>query len=169
MRTRKKATILAILAVLVLSLTVSVQPVLACKYGCTPGFWKQPQHFGYWTDYNPDDLVVGVFTEAPRDLNGDREDDTLLDALGYKGGPGPEGAARILLRAAVAWLLNAAYADEALVDWEYGQFSPDSVVGWVNDNLQQDRARMIEKAKVLDDYNNAEGGCPLEGQLWLSE
>jgi hypothetical protein len=77
--------------------------------GCTPGYWKQEQHFDSWTaPYTPETLFEDVFSD-PNDLIDD--DTTLLDALQGGGGPGAEGAAKILARAAVASLLNAASPD----------------------------------------------------------
>jgi hypothetical protein len=69
MRRKRTVSILAVLALLAINLIVSVQPALACLYGCTPGFWKQPHHFGYWTPpYVPDGdaptLVGDVFVDA---------------------------------------------------------------------------------------------------------
>ena len=155
MRTRKKATILAILAVLVLSLTVSVQPALACEYGCTPGFWKQSQHFWAWTPYDPNDLVVDVFSGAGTYVGAK---DTLLDALRYRGGPGAKGAARIFLRAAVATLLNSAYDKANGEGW--GWEDPADIVDRVNLVLSRNRDSMLREAQYFDDNNNE--GCPLD-------
>lgn len=69
--------------------------------GCTPGFWKQPQHFGNWPDgYSPEDLVSDVFA-VPATGN-----PTMLEAL--ETGGGGEAA---FLRHAVAALLNAVHPD----------------------------------------------------------
>ena len=65
--------------------------------GLTPGFWKQPHHFKFWTDYQTDDKYADVFGV---DLGCDL---TLLDALRAKG-----GGMNALLRHSVAALLNAA-------------------------------------------------------------
>lgn len=172
MRIRKKATILTLLGVLVLSLIVAVQPVLACKYGCTPGFWKQPQHFGYWTaPYSPD-MTVGEVFIGIEDYFEDLADDTLLQALGYQGGPDLEGAARIYLRAAVATLLSSAYnqtlaTPENPDPWGYAGWAPDEIAARVVLVLSWgDRATILSNAKLFDGYNNAELGCPLEGQAW---
>jgi hypothetical protein len=72
----------------------------ACT-GCTPGYWKQAQHFGSWTDgyvheYSPGDTVSAAFGCGPEEM-------TLLEALSAKGGQ--ENA---LLRHATAALLNTA-------------------------------------------------------------
>jgi len=152
------------LVVLVLSLIVAMQPVFACTAGCTPGFWKQEQHFEFWTGHSPGDPVGSVF-DVPDDwddLNGDGEPDTLLDALKYKGGPGPEGAARILLRAAVATLLNSAYDDANSAGWGWGWWTIN-LTTQVNDNLASgNRGGMLQLAQGLDGLNNM--GCPLGGE-----
>ena len=164
MRIRKRATVLALLGVLVLILIVAVQPVLACRYGCTPGFWKQPHHFGYWTGYSPGQTVGSVFVNAWTYFP-DLADDTLLQALDYGGGRGLEGAARIYLRAAVATLLNSAYNSAHGGSWWYGDVTPAQVVDWVNEVLSWDnRVDVLSDAEWFDGINNA--GCPLEGQLW---
>jgi len=67
----------------------------ACDFGCTPGYWKQAQHFGNWDGYSTDDFVDVIFGCGPHI--------TLLEAL--QAGGGGEDA---LTRHAVASLLNAA-------------------------------------------------------------
>jgi hypothetical protein len=82
--------------------------------GCTPGFWKQEQHFYAWpAPYTPTTLLKNVFNlNGFTDLNGiGSPNDSLLDALNYMGGDDLNGAAEILLRAAVSGLLNAASPD----------------------------------------------------------
>jgi hypothetical protein len=67
--------------------------------GCTPGYWKQAQHFDSWTGFSQSDLyeaVFGVDASFPATF-------TLLDALGQGG-----GGEKALGRHAVAALLNAA-------------------------------------------------------------
>ena len=120
--------------------------------GCTPGYWKQEQHFDNWTaPYTPDTLFEDVFAD-PNNLIPD--DTTLLDALEFGGGPGAEGAARILARAAVASLLNAASPD---VDFT---MSVADVIADVNAALASgNRQTMLDLAGDLDADNNL--GCPL--------
>ena len=65
--------------------------------GCTPGYWKQPHHFGNWATYGQSDSYDGTFGVASS-FGG-----SLLDAL--KRGGGGENA---LGRHATAALLNAA-------------------------------------------------------------
>jgi hypothetical protein len=119
--------------------------------GCTPGFWKT--HLDAWeaTVYDPDQLVGSVFT-LPASLSS-LADDTLLEALNYHGGKGELGAAQILLRAAVAAILNASHPD---VDYE---FALADIIADVNAALDGNRAGMLALAADLDAANNA--GCPL--------
>ena len=119
--------------------------------GCTPGYWKQPQHFDSWTTYAPTDLAGSVF-----DLTGypTLASKTLLASLDGTGGPGTLGAASILLRAAVAAILNA---ESSGVD--YTQVTAD-IIADVNAALaSNDRATMLALAAELDADNNL--GCPL--------
>lgn len=68
--------------------------------GCTPGYWKQSQHFGNWTaPYDPTDLFSTVFDDAFPGL-------TLLQVLEQGG-----GGLNALGRHTVAALLNAASPD----------------------------------------------------------
>lgn len=81
---------------------------------CTPGYWKN--HVDNWLE-DPGVLIpatktLGSAFDLPDELAA-YEDVTFLDALSFKGGPGVEGAARTLLKHAVAAFLNAAYDDGA--------------------------------------------------------
>jgi uncharacterized repeat protein (TIGR01451 family) len=71
--------------------------------GCTPGFWKQDQHFDSWVGFAPTDTLESVF-DVPDSLGLD--DVTLLEALETGG-----GGVHALLRHAVAALLNASNPD----------------------------------------------------------
>jgi hypothetical protein len=66
--------------------------------GCTPGYWKVPQHFDSWVGYLPSDSFQSVFG---RPVSG-----TLLDNLKLGG-----GGQNALGRHAVAALLNASSPD----------------------------------------------------------
>jgi hypothetical protein len=130
------------------------------KQGCTPGYWKQDQHFGSWVGYAPSDSLRKVFnldaylTNGILDLNGDGQDDTLLEALRYKGGNGLTGGLRILLRSAVAALLNASNPQ---VDYV---LTVEQVISQVNAAVGTgDRNALLKLAADLDWYNNS--GCPL--------
>jgi hypothetical protein len=63
--------------------------------GCTPGYWKQDQHFDSWVGYSPDQLFSSVFEDAFPGM-------TLVQVLNLGG-----GGLNALGRATVAALLNA--------------------------------------------------------------
>lgn len=117
--------------------------------GCTPGYWKQSQHFDSWTaPYDPTDLITSLFPAAGTGTS------TLLDALQGGGGSGVAGAKKILLRAAVAAVLNAASSN---VDYT---MSVGDIQTAVHVALtSNDRDKMLELAAKLDADNNL--GCPL--------
>ena len=111
--------------------------------GCTPGFWKN--HLGAWVGYAPGQTVESVFNVP--DAFG-LDNDTLEEALGYGGGSGLTGSAKILLRAAVAAILNAASPS---VDY------PDNaadIISDVNSALSSSRGTMLALAAQLDTWNN---------------
>jgi hypothetical protein len=135
------------------NVSVDVQVPCAVAEGCTPGYWKQPHHFDSWapTGYSPDQTLESVF-DVPDTLGLD--DKTLAEALGFRGGSGVKGAAQILLRAAVAALLNSAHPD---VDYPR---STSAVIADVNTALaSNNRSTILALAGALDVYNNL--GCPL--------
>ncbi|GAG00799.1 unnamed protein product, partial [marine sediment metagenome] len=91
--------------------SIEILKLQECEQGCTPGYWKVPQHFEDWpAGYNTTDKVGSVFNFTALCV-APLENNTLLDALYYNGGSGELGAARILLRAAVAAVLNAVSLD----------------------------------------------------------
>ena len=81
------------------------------------------------------------------------DDTSLSEALRFRGGSGELGAARILLRAAVASLLNASNPD---VDFQYTEAE---IIAQVNNALSGTRSDMLTLAEELDNANNE--GCPL--------
>jgi hypothetical protein len=120
--------------------------------GCTPGFWKNSP--GSWVGYSPNQLVGSVFSLPNGVLNNQLGDDTLMEALNYGGGDNLIGAAQILLRAAVASLLNAAHPD---VDFPRTEAE---IIAAVNAALAtKDRATILALASALDADNNL--GCDL--------
>jgi hypothetical protein len=119
--------------------------------GCTPGYWKQAHHFDSWVGYTPSQTLESVF-DVPDALGMDST--TLVAALGGGGGPGVAGAAKILLRAGVASLLNAS-SSSVDFGWTTGE-----VITAVNAALASNsRDTMLALASELDTDNNA--GCPL--------
>ena len=143
--------LIALIVGAVMSVSVAVPAALAWEegtQGCTPGYWKN--HPGAWERFSPTQTVGSVFEGASAAL----ADDTLLEALNYTGGSGLLGAERILLRAAVAGLLNAAASGV-----DYGT-SVTVVKRQVSNALLSDnRARILRLAAEIDTANNR--GCPL--------
>ncbi|MFL6290537.1 MAG: hypothetical protein ACJ759_06550 [Thermoanaerobaculia bacterium] len=120
--------------------------------GCTPGYWKN--HTDSWagTGYSPGQATGSVFSGAG--IFPVLAAKTLLQTLDGSGGPGTEGAARILLRAAVAALLNAAHSG---VDYPW---TTARILADVNAALRSNnRGTMLALASELDGDNNL--GCPL--------
>jgi len=124
--------------------------------GCTPGFWKN--HTSAWpAPYTPGTLITAAFPNIVLPSGYGRR--TLLEALQGGGGSGLDGAATILLRAAVAALLNI--QSDAI---EYAETSVPTLIGQVNQALAtNDRATILALAERLDRLNNGAGGCPLGG------
>jgi hypothetical protein len=120
--------------------------------GCTPGYWKQTQHFDSWVTYTPTRTVGSIFTGVDSSLSGE----TLLAALQGGGGPGLVGAETILLRAAVAALLNTSNPSV------HYPLTSAQVISEVNAALAtSDPSTIPALATTLDNYNNGPGGCPL--------
>jgi hypothetical protein len=113
--------------------------------GLSPGYWKN--HLSSWYTYDDETEIGDVFT-IPSSLS-ELDDDTFLAALNYRGGNKVIGAARILLRSAVAALLNAAHPD---IDYP---LSTSAIISDVNDALASlNRATILDLKDVLDGYNN---------------
>lgn len=120
--------------------------------GCTPGFWKQPQHLDSWVTYSPSQTLESVF-DVPDAFGLDNV--TLLAALDFEGGPTTADAAEVLLRQAVAALLNAASPE---VDYP---LTEAEIIAAVNAALATgDRATILDLAEELDTFNNL--FCPLD-------
>jgi len=89
--------------------TVTTPPNLG-NQGCTPGYWKQSQHFDSWTPtgYTTGQAISTVFTvPGTLTLNGAGLGTySLLQGLSFQGGNTLSGKAQILLRAAVAAVLS---------------------------------------------------------------
>jgi len=75
--------------------------------GCTPGYWRQPQHWDSWEGYTPTDLFGAYFNLPGGFVNPEKNlDPATLDLLGAVTIRG--GKINALTRHAVAALLNAA-------------------------------------------------------------
>jgi hypothetical protein len=127
-------------------------PVTPGQHACTPGYWKN--HLSAWTatGLSPTALVGNTFT-IPANLS-TLGGETLREALAGGGGPGVLGAARILLRAGVAAMLNAGHPS---VDYPSTRFQVrDAINAALASN---NRSTMLARAAALDADNNL--GCPL--------
>jgi len=120
--------------------------------GCTPGFWKQSQHFDKWTGFTTTELVGGVFNQATSATSGS----TLLEALSFPGGTDTDGAERILIRAAVAAVLGA-----SIPDVDYPSTVAEIITSVNNAIATGVRDTMLSLAAQIDVDNNR--GCPLNG------
>ena len=117
--------------------------------GCTPGYWKN--HTESWppSGYSPSQLLSSVFSNT-----GSLGSNSLLTALGFPGGNTLDGKKQILLRAAVASLLNAAHPG---VDFD---LTAAQVIASVNAALaSNNKDTIIGLATQLDNANN--GLCRL--------
>jgi hypothetical protein len=127
-------------------------------YGRTPGYWKN--HPEAWSSpYLPATEIQSVFaipsallSSGNLDLNRDGSRDTLMAGLNYRGGSALSGGAQILMRAAIASLLNETYygADFPIAS------SPADLIAQVNVVLAtQSRSQYVSFASYLDYWNNA--------------
>jgi len=138
------------------SRTLSLSIVVAgCESeGCSHGYWKN--HTSEWpSPYTTSTQLQGpFFIPAVTELSF-MQVHTFGMALDYPGGPDLGGAARILLRNAVASLLNAEHSGVAYPK------SAAEVKAAVNAALASlDRDTMLALEEELDELNNL--GCPLE-------
>ncbi|MCP4363518.1 MAG: DNRLRE domain-containing protein, partial [Chloroflexi bacterium] len=110
--------------------------------GCTPGYWKQTQHFDSWpSPYTSDMLFATVFEDA-------FPDETMLDALQLKG-----GGLKALGRHTTAALLNATSPD---VDYD---LTAAEVIQMFNDVYPGSKSDYNALKNQFETFN--ELGCPL--------
>ncbi|MHC5023750.1 MAG: hypothetical protein ACYTGG_07545, partial [Planctomycetota bacterium] len=116
--------------------------------GCTPGFWKQPQHFQFWSaPYTPDTLFSDVFEDA-------FPGKSFLTVLSQPASaePGPNSL-NSLGRHTVAALLNAAAGG---VDFN---LTPGEVISLFNDAYPGTDADYLALKDFFAGLN--ELGCPI--------
>jgi len=127
--------------------------------GFTPGYWKTHPEEWYRTDYNMNQTVRSVFvildprylTGGKLDMNRDGYEDTLMDALNYKGGNDLKGKLQILLRAAVAGILN----ESALDDYYPPYDSTTELIDAVNVAIASvNKGTLTSLATITDYWNN---------------
>jgi hypothetical protein len=168
----------ALSSALVLSLAGSAlaESQFGGNQGCTPGYWKT--HPENWPGTNPSDDEYGLTRvlavpsnivdskfgslDGLGSLKAKYYSTTMLGALSLQGGPGIDGAAQILFRAAVAAYLNAA---DDRIDYKYRRdVDPEPTIRSLVQSAVSptaDRSKMIAVAALLDATNNAPEGCPL--------
>lgn len=111
--------------------------------GCSHGYWKN--HTPWPGVYLGTTLIESVFEEWDGSSSA-----SLDDALAFPGGNGLDGAQRILLRQAVASLLN-----EEKYGAAFGPYtSTGALVAAVNTALAGNRGAMLSLAETLDYWNN---------------
>jgi hypothetical protein len=111
--------------------------------GCTPGYWKQKQHFDSWVGYSPTQTFTSAFGRA---AFGNKK---LKDVLGFG-----DGGLKALGRQAVAALLNATSPG---VDYQY---TSTQVISMFQQAFDSGNATLIESTKNLFDQANNRG-CDL--------
>lgn len=117
--------------------------------GCTPGFWKQTQHFVSWpAPYTPNTMFADIFEDA-------FPGKTLLDVLNLG-----RGGLNALGRHTVAALLNAASTE---VDYDR---SVEKVIDMFNDVYPGSRMEYEQVKNILNFFN--EQGCPLGAEPILT-
>ncbi len=118
--------------------------------GCTPGFWKQPQHFDSWVGFSPNQLFDVVFgVNVTLNIGGVQvANPTLRQALNALG-----GGVNALARHAVAALLNASSPD---VDFD---FTVAQVIAIVQSGIAPGGLTIEQAKNMLAEAN--EDGCPL--------
>ena len=121
-----------------------LQVTLPPQEGKSHGYWKN--HDDWPSGYTQSMLVDDVFENASLYVS---STDTLLDALNYNGGDDVAGGARILLRNAVASVLNARhpYINYPILEAD--------LIAEVNEALgSNNRTIMLDLEAILDVYNN---------------
>jgi len=138
----KKTKVILVIGILSLILLAGANSATACE-GLTPGYWKN--HPEEWYGYDPDQTLGSVFSGLPSSIAGK----TLMEALSFKGGNGFEGAIRILLRSAVAALLNFEHPD---IEYEIGG---NLIITRVNNAISSgQRPDILYRKDQFDVWNN---------------
>ena len=152
----RKLLAISVASVLLLSGTMLVAGTGDCGCcpceceGCTPGYWKNPKH-DWPAPYTRDTYTGDVFPV----LDGTALDVKLDDALRLKGGKGWDGGARLLVKHAVAALLNIAHPD---VNYPRGLNGLENLI-FTLFNTYHGRATLLSYKDIIDTDNNL--GCPL--------
>jgi hypothetical protein len=127
-----------------------ITPSSLVHCGRTLGFWKNKGLADGWpSPYTPGQTIGSVFNAAAA---GTAASVTLLDALDFKGGPTLQDKKNLLLKQAVAALLNS-----AVPTFNY-PLSTSALISAVNAALLSGNATTINNLQSqLDGFNNLEG------------
>lgn len=113
-------------------------------YGCTPGAWKR------WTSAWPSSYPTDMKISAVFSNSGPYGDLTLLEGLSLKGGSTVDGKKEILLRAAIAGLL-----DEVTFGDTYPPYNnAGELIAAVNNALASNDKTSIQNLATAIDTNN---------------
>jgi hypothetical protein len=125
---------------------LSITPIITDFHGCTLGFWKN--HLANWagTGYTTGTTLGSVFTGT-----GTSSGSTFLQALSFKGGPAIQDAKNLLLKQAVAALLDAGTSG---MNYPLTQAA---IILEVNAALAGDRNTILAEATKLEGFNSLEG------------
>lgn len=118
--------------------------------GCTPGYWKN--HVESWVTFTPYQ-AIDMF-EIPSELYINFVHVHFIDGLSLSGGSAVEGAAYILMRHALAAMLNMRNPD---VNYPLDKTQIRDIVNTALASL--DRDQILAAKDLLEGYN--ELGCPL--------
>lgn len=165
-RTLKALAASTLLAGMIAIAVPATATTVGSGQGCTPGYWKN--HTSSWEEYTTATKLSSLFT-IPTNLSS-FNNQTMLDVLNGGGGPGLNGAATILFRAASASYLNAAHDSigfplrrslpSPFEPWASDARFANGIRGAVSAALATgDRNTILALATTLDDANNL--GCPL--------
>lgn len=140
---------------LTFGLGFALSSVVKAQEGCSPGYWKQQQHFDSWVNAEPIDTFFSVFGRTItirlkiKDGGPTKTDPTLLEALKAQG-----GGINALARQAVAALLNAENGDVE---------SPGTAMAVIT-LFQMAFDGDIDRETLKNGFEDAnESGCPLNG------
>ena len=115
--------------------------------GLSHGYWKN--HEEEWVGFQPNDYTGAIF-EIPSEIS--EVNDTLYNALRFKGGKGLVKAAKLLMVQSVAALLNTAHPN---ISYPLTQLNLIDKVNFALNSL--DRQIMLDLKDILDGYNNLGG------------
>jgi hypothetical protein len=133
-------------------------PHIGTTEGCPSTFWRQPEHFDEWEEYQPGAVVGTVYKAATGRLAGM----TFAEALEQPAGTVEEDPVRTLVREAVTALLNAAHEE---LEYPYSRYAAGAggrppLVETVDGVLAEADTEDVERL-TADLVETNRLGCPL--------